>query len=339
MTTETHGLPPAGRAVWTGPGRVTPRVLIVGWGFLGASIGNRLLTDGVIVTGLSRSETWRTEAGRANGARVMVADARDAGVLDQLVGDVDHIVFAAGGFTHVSAVAHPSDAAMQMLLPLLAVLESVRERPQIALTYISSGGAVYGAPERLPIRETDAALPITPYGAGHLAAETFTQMWARRSGSSLQILRCANVYGPYQAHDRDQGAVAIFLHRISGSHPVRIFGDGSALRDYVYIDDVADVVARIICDRVDAGTVNVGSGRGLTVLEIVEAIGHAIGQPPNVVFEPARDFDIRAHLLDITRIQSCMPYTPTDFEHGLELTVAAFRESMQRGLGRVPLRR
>lgn len=314
----------------TGSGPVTPRVLIVGWGFLGASIGNRLLAEGVIVTGLSRSETLRTEAGQAKGARMVIADARGPRVLEQLVGDIDHIVFAAGGLTPPSAAANLSDAVTGMLLPLLSVLESVRARPQVTITYISSGGAVYGDPERLPVSETDATRPISPYGAVHLAGEVFAQMGARRSGSSLRIVRCANVYGPDQAHDRDQGAVAIFLHRISEGQPIRIFGDGSAVRDYVYVDDVADVVSRLVCDRVEAGTVNLGSGRGLTGLEVVNAISNAIGRPANVVFEPARDFDVRAVILDVARLQSLMPYSPTDFEHGLELTATAFRDAVRR---------
>lgn len=125
---------------------------------------------------------------------------------------------------------------------------------------MSSGGAVYGNPLRLPVSETDAPRPISPYGASHLSAETYAEMASRRSGSLLQIARCSNVYGPRQAHGGDQGAVAIFLHRINHGQPIKVFGDGSALRDYVFVEDVASVVSRLVADRIEAGTVNVGSG-------------------------------------------------------------------------------
>jgi UDP-glucose 4-epimerase len=310
-----------------GSGEVTPRVLIVGWGFLGASIGSRLLTGGADVTSLTRSRTWRTEAGRAEGAHIVVADAREPGVVEDAMRDVDHVVFAAGGLTPPSAEANPLEAAMEMLLPLLAVLESLRDRPRVSLTYISSGGAVYGDPIRLPVSESEPTRPISPYGASHLAAEVYASMYARRWGAALHIVRCANVYGPYQAHDRDQGAVAIFLDRISRELPIRIFGDGSALRDYVFVADVADVVAHIVLEGLDVGIVNLGSGRGLTVLEIVRAISDAVGRPAHVDFAPGRDFDVRGVILDISRLQSFIPFSPTDFVRGLALTAAAYNEA------------
>jgi UDP-glucose 4-epimerase len=312
-----------------GSGKAAPRVLIVGWGFLGASIGSTLLAEGVNVTGLTRSRTWRTEAGNADGARMVVADARAPGVIEDAMPDVDHVVFAAGGLTPPSAEANPLEAATGMLLPLLAVLEALRDRPHVSLTYISSGGAVYGDPVRLPVSESDATRPISPYGASHLAAEGYAQMYARRSGATLHVVRCANVYGPQQAHDKDQGAVAIFLDRISRELPIRIFGDGSALRDYVFVADVANTVSRIVLDRLDVGVVNLGSGRGLTVLEIVRAISDAAGRPAHIDWAPGRDFDVRGVILDVARLRSFMHYEPTDFTRGLALTADAYSQTLR----------
>jgi UDP-glucose 4-epimerase len=302
---------------------VAPRVLIVGWGFLGAAIGHRLLAAGASVTGLTRSRTWRTDIGERAGARIVVGDACQPELLEEALRNVDRVVFSAGGLTPPATAAQPSEAAMRMLQPLLAVLESMRRQPQLALTYISSGGTVYGNARNLPVSENDPAEPISPYGALHLACETYAQMYSRRFGSALQILRCANVYGPNQARDKDQGAVAVFLHRITSGLPLRIFGDGSALRDYVLIDDVADVAARLITNRSDVGVVNLGSGRGLTVLEIVEAINDVAGRRAALTFEPARGFDVSGVVLDIARLQSFIPYTPTEFVSGLRMTFEA----------------
>jgi UDP-glucose 4-epimerase len=312
-----------------GSGKAAPRVLIVGWGFLGASIGSTLLAEGANVTGLTRSRTWRTEAGNADGAHMVVADARAPGVIEDAMRDVDHVVFAAGGVTPPSAEANPLEAATEMLLPLLAVLEALRDRPHVSLTYISSGGAVYGDPVRLPVRESDATRPISPYGASHLAAEGYAQMYARRSGATLHVVRCANVYGPNQAHDKDQGAVAVFLDRISREMPIRIFGDGSALRDYVFVADVANAVARIVLEGLDVGVVNLGSGRGLTVLEIVRAISDAAGRPAHIDWAPERDFDVRGVILDVTRLRTFMHYEPTDFARGLALTADAYSQALR----------
>jgi len=305
------------------------RILIVGWGFLGAAIGRRLAADGVGVTGLTRSASWRTDTARLAGSRIVVADVRDPDVLEDALADVDHVVFCAGGVTPPSAAADPPQAAAAMLPPLLAINEALSKRPHVALTYLSSGGAVYGDPDRLPVDETEPPLPISPYGALHLSAEMCAQAYARRFGTPTNILRCANVYGPGQAYDRDQGVIAIFLDRITRGLPITVFGDGSALRDYVLVDDVASAVARIVEDRIDVGTVNVGSGQGHTVLEVVDAISHAIGKSPIVDPRPRRGFDVRSVVLDITRLSSLIPYAPTNFHRGLDMTAAEYSRRRQ----------
>jgi UDP-glucose 4-epimerase len=302
-----------------------PRVLIIGWGFIGAAIGHRLLTQGLEVAGLTRSSTSRSEAGLLAGARMVVGDASQPEVLDEVFRHIDHVVFSAGGLSPPATAAQPGVAVVKTLLPLLSVLEALRQRPHIGMTYLSSGGTVYGNPAHLPVRETDPTEPISPYGALHLACEGYAQMYARRFGVRLQILRCANVYGPNQASRGDQGAVAIFLDRVARDLPLHVFGDGSALRDYVFVDDVADVAARVIVDRLEVGVVNLGSGRGLTVLEIAKAVSDVVGRRAIIELVPDRGIDVRAVVLDISRLQSFVPYTPTDFPRGLRLTSAASR--------------
>jgi UDP-glucose 4-epimerase len=307
-----------------GVGSERRQILIVGWGFLGAAIGDRLRAGGFGVAGLTRSVTLRTETSRRAGCRIIIGDALRADDLEDALLEVDHVVFCAGGVTPPSAAADPARAAALMLPPLLAVNEALSKRPYVALTYLSSGGTVYGDPDRLPVDETEPALPMSPYGALHLSAELCIQAHARRFGTKVNILRCANVYGPGQASNRDQGIIAIFLDQISRALPVSVFGDGLALRDYVLVDDVASVVARIVEDRIDVGTVNVGSGQGRTILEVVDAISRSVGASAIIDQRPRRGFDVRSVVLDITRLCSLMPYTPTDFYRGLDMTVAEY---------------
>jgi UDP-glucose 4-epimerase len=307
----------------SGLGAADQGVLIIGWGFIGSAVGRRLAKHGVRVTSLTRSRTWRTEADLDENPRVVVGDLTEAALEEALRG-VGHVLLAAGGLTPPAAAANPREAATAMLLPLLAVLEALRQRPDVALTIISSGGAVYGDPVHLPARETDPTLPISPYGATHRAAELYAETYARRFGTALSIARCANVYGPHQAHDRDQGAVAIFLNRITQGLPIRVFGEGSATRDYVFLDDVSYAIARLMTESRGAGIVNIGSGRGLTVIDIMNAISHSVGRRATVEFEPDRGIDVRAIVLDISKLRSLIPYEPTDFTLGLEATHAAY---------------
>jgi UDP-glucose 4-epimerase len=309
-----------------GTGPAPRRILVVGWGFLGAAIGDRLLTDGFAVAGLTRSTTWRTDASRQAGARVVIGDALRTDVLVDVLRGVEHVVFCAGGITPPSAAADSPRAAVAMLPPLLAVMEGLSQRPDVALTYLSSGGAVYGDPDHLPVSEDDPALPMSPYGALHLSAELCVQAYARRFGTKVNILRCANVYGPGQASNGDQGVIAIFLDRICRGIPVTVFGDGLALRDYVLVSDVAEIVARTVETRIALGTVNVGSGQGHTLLDVIDAISQSVGASAVVDHRPRRGFDVRSVVLDIQRLASLVPYTPTDFHRGVAMTVADYAQ-------------
>src|SRR5450755_2058683 len=131
-----------------------PRVLVIGWGFIGAAIGHCLLAGGISVAGLTRSHTAGSKAGVAAGAHIVVGDASQPQLLEQTLRGIDHVVFSVGGLSPPATALEPGTAVVKTLLPLLCVLEALRQRPHIALTYLSSGGTVYGNPARLPVHET-----------------------------------------------------------------------------------------------------------------------------------------------------------------------------------------
>jgi UDP-glucose 4-epimerase len=296
------------------------RVLVVGWGFLGAAVGGRLAEDGLLVVGLTRSEGAATSPGRAQGVPIIIGDAADWACLDDALVDVDHVVCCAGGLLPPEAQDDPQADAFGTLSPLLAVLEALRHRPSVGLTYLSSGGTVYGNPVAAMARETDPVAPISVYGASRLAAELYVQTYGRMHGFPVQIIRCANVYGPGQPAERSQGAVAVFLQRVASGLPVKIIGDGGTIRDYVYVGDLAYAVARLVAEQHDVGIVNVGSGRGCSVLDLVGHVSRAVGRPAVLEFVPARRHDVKAIVLDITKLRGFIDYAPLGVPDGLRLT-------------------
>ena len=158
------------------------------------------------------------------------------------------------GYRPCAAAVRPRDDLIGRLSPLLSVLDCARRGSVAGITYLSSGGTVYGNPERIPVRETDPVRPVSPYGVSCLTAEMYVEMYGRTYGLPVQIVRCANAYGPGQALDRNQGAVGIFFDRISAGLPVRVVGDGTAIRDYVHVDDIASAVSRIITEPVTSAS-------------------------------------------------------------------------------------
>lgn len=306
------------------------RVLVVGWGFIGAAAGVRLRTDNTEVVAFTRSETARTRTARDAGIDVIIAGADNRAALEDALTDVSHVLYTAGGLLPPSASADPMADANATLSPLIHTLEAVAARPGITMTLISSGGTVYGNPSRLPVRETDPLLPISPYGASRLASETYARTYARAFGTAVRVVRCANVYGPGQPADRGQGAVAVFLHRVSSGLPVQVVGDGSTVRDYVYIDDVATALAHLIQGEIEFDTVNLGCGTGHSVTDLLERVATVVGRSPVIDYRPARMHDVRAIVLDIRKLRSLIAYSPTTLDEGLRRTWEA-RETVEAG--------
>jgi UDP-glucose 4-epimerase len=302
------------------PPRPVQRTLVIGWGFIGAAAGRGLLAEGVDVTALTRSETVRTTEGRVNGCRVLIGDAGQPRVLEEAIAGVDHVLLVGGGLPPPLAVTSAAEDVSGVLRPLLGALEAIRQDARIGLTYVSSGGTVYGNPKELPVTEQAPLRPVSPYGASRVAAETYVGTYARTFGIRTRIVRCANVYGPGQPHDRGQGAVAVFLHRVAEGKPVTIMGDGSAQRDFVYIDDVAEALTRLIVEKAEVDVVNLGSGQGRTVMDVVDVVSRVVGRLALLEFHPSRAQDVGSIVLDISRIQSFIDFTPIAFEAGVART-------------------
>jgi UDP-glucose 4-epimerase len=300
-------------------GRV-PRILVVGWGFLGAAVGMSLLESDAEVRGLTRSETSRVQAASLHGIDVAIGDAGDRLTIERSMHGVDHVIYVAGGLDPPTAAERPLDDALGALSPLLSTLETMRSVGEVSLTYISSGGAVYGNPVHALATETDPVRPVSAYGVSRLAGEAYSQMYATTFGIPTQVVRCANVYGPGQSHSRPQGAVAVFLNRVAAGLPISVVGNGTSIRDYVHIDDVTSALARLVLDRVDCGVVNLGSGIGHTVVQLLEVVSEAVGRSPVVEFVPRRPHDVDAIVLDVSKLRSLIPYEPTTLEVGVRAT-------------------
>jgi UDP-glucose 4-epimerase len=308
-----------GRDVKDWSGRV-PRVLVVGWGFLGAAIGMSLFEHGADVRGLTRSETSRVQAARLYGIDVVIGDAGDPLTMERSMQGVQHVVYVAGGLDPPTAAERPLDDAVGALSPLLCTLETMRGLDDVSLTYISSGGAVYGNLPHTLASETDPPRPVSTYGVSRLACELYSRMYATTFGITTQVVRCANVYGPGQSHSRPQGAVAVFLNRVAAGLTISIVGNGTSIRDYVHIDDVTSALAQLVLSRVDYGVVNLGSGSGHSVIDLLEVVSATIGRSPVVEFVPRRSHDVEAIVLDISKLRSVIPYEPMALVDGVRAT-------------------
>ena len=142
--------------------------------------------------------------------------------------------------------------------------------------FSSSGGAVYGEPEKYPISEEMAFDPLSPYGASKVAAEKYILTFANLYGFDYVILRYSNVYGPRQISKSEAGVISIFIDCILNERSCTVFGSGDQLRDYVYVGDV--VAANILALTCGSNIFNIGTGVETSVNDLIETFSSVLGQ-------------------------------------------------------------
>jgi UDP-glucose 4-epimerase len=248
---------------------------------------------------------------------LVLADATDPGALSAAMRGVDEVVLCAGGLLPAASERDPDRDAELTLGLVGAVLDALEAKPGARLVSVSSGGTVYGRPERFPVDEAHPTRPIGRYGEVRVAAE---ELVLRRAGLAACRLRCATVYGEYQPPDRGQGAIPTFLHHVRNDEAIELYGDGTTVRDFVYAGDVGRAVVALLDGGALPPVLNVGSGQGVTVGELVGLIEAQTGRPAQIVQRPARAFDVPAIVLDIERLTELVGADPTPLEDGLALT-------------------
>lgn len=295
---------------------------MIGCGFIGSHIVEALARSSRPPIVLTRSRPPAPIAGLIPATDLHLGDARETETLERALEGVDHVVFSAGGLLPAASEENPELDAELTLGPVRAVLQALSQRDGVALTYLSSGGTVYGEPERVPVDEDAPTEAFGAYGRLHLACEREVMAAHRQHGLEVRILRCATVYGEHQYPDRGQGAVVTFLHRIETGAPVHIFGEGGTIRDYVYAGDVADVVVELLDHHEGPAIVNLGSGEGTSLAELLALAEKQVGRRAEVVRHPARDFEVHQIVLDITRLRQLVRFEPTPLEAGVARTRA-----------------
>jgi len=196
------------------------------------------------------------------------------------------------------------------------------------LVFVSSGGTVYGRPQQTPIPETHPTEPTCSYGIVKLAIEKYLALYQMLHGLDYRVLRLANPYGPGQEANRAQGVIGTFLSRVVHDEAIEVWGDGSVVRDYLYI---GDTVAAMLLAAEYAGAeriFNIGSGEGHSVREIIAAVEQATGKKAKASYTAARKFDVPVSVLDISRAQNELGWRPAvNLDEGLYLTLAHIQQS------------
>lgn len=304
-------------------GRLKARTiaLIGAGGFIGTNLRNVLLADGARVRALSRSWLSPPEPGLD---LVLTSDTEDRQQLSQAIAGSDCVVVLSHGLLPGSELGEAERGMQRSLSTILHVIGECG-RAGARLIYLSSGGTVYGPDAPIPTPETAACNPINMYGVSKLATEKILAVHARQRGLDHMVLRISNPYGPWQWGRHGQGVIGAWLRRALSGQEIEVWGDGSVVRDYVYIDDVVDAIRASIAYRGNEHVFNIGSGKGETlrdILGIIQALS-----PVKVQYGAARTVDVPVSILDVTRATYELGWRPTtSLDIGIQRTLCWISE-------------
>ncbi len=303
-------------------------VLVTGGaGFIGSHLVDTLIADGHSVAAVDILATGKRENVNPQ-ATLYEIDIRSPALAAAFEAARPEVVFHVAAHASVSeSVRDPMHDAEVNVLGTLNVLQQCAAYGVGRFVFSSTGGALYGDPERLPADEEHPVSPLSPYGASKAAAEAYVQTHCALSGIRYTILRYGNVYGPRQDPFGEAGVVAIFANAMMRGQSPTIFGDGSHERDYVYVDDVVRANVLALAQTED-GVYNIGTGEGTTVAQVFDALAGATdygGSPEHAAERPG---DVHRIYLDVRRAERGLGWrAAVSLEEGIRCTVDAMREA------------
>ena len=306
-------------------------VLVTGGaGFIGSHLVEALVSRGNRVRVVDNLATGN----RANLAHLgdayewVEGDLADPSVCEKVMIGVDAVSHQAAIPSVPRSVAEPIESHRSGPTATLNVLEAARRAGVRRFVFAASSSA-YGETVALPKHEAMVPDPLSPYAAGKLAGEHYVRVYARTMGLDGVSLRYFNVFGPRQDPSSPySGVISLFARAMRQGRRPTLYGDGTQTRDFTYVANVIDANLRAIDfpGKLNGEAINVGTGRRVSLLELVAAINAAIGTNLAPEFAPDRPGDVRDSQAAIDRAKALLGYELTvGFEDGLRLTLEATR--------------
>jgi UDP-glucose 4-epimerase len=305
------------------------RVLVTGGaGFIGSHVADAYLARGHQVWVLDDLSSGRRE-NVPKAATFVRMDVADPGVRDLFrEARFDVVNHHAAQIDVRASVADPMKDARINLMGLLNLTEAALEVGTRRFVYVSSGGVVYGEPDKRPTPETAPKSPLSPYGVSKLAGEHYLYYYRCIRGLDYLALRYSNVYGPRQDPHGEAGVVAIFCNRLLDGRALTLFGDGEQTRDYVFVGDVvrANMAATEIAiggaetRGLDGTAFNVGTGIETSVNELADLLERVSARKVGRDHQGARPGELRNSSLDASRFAQRGWKPVTTLEGGLKQT-------------------
>lgn len=275
-------------------------------GFIGYHLVDALLNAGHTVRAFDRLKdavptNLPTER---EGLELYRGDFLSRESLDKSLEGIDYVFHLVSTTNPAVSVKNPLLDVETNLKMTVILLELCVEHKIKRIIFPSTGGAIYGRSLGRPLQEDDPTEPITPYAVCKLAIEGYLRFFKHSHGLDYLALRVSNPYGENQNLVGSQGVIPIFMNLIRQNHPVTVFGDGSMVRDYLYVGDLANAIVRAFDKPAKFNLYNLGSGEGISLLQMIKNIESVTQNKAAIEHRPSRASDVERVLLNVDRFES-----------------------------------
>ena len=280
---------------------------------------NSLERSGALVTVLSKNQS---DIFKNTTVEHVVGDFANIDVIDELVAKNDVVIHLVSSTTPGDSNNDPEKDVLENLVPSIHLINLMSKLGNKKLIYISSGGAVYGNSVESPIRENSDAWPISSYGITKMAIEKHIFMHVAKGDLDARIIRASNPYGPFQSGANNQGVIANFIRKSLRHEKIMVWGDGTVVRDYIYVDDLVLAILKLVDYSGSELIFNIGSGLPTSINDLLNQLELEMGLKLEVEFTPSRDVDVHSNVLDITKAKGEINWEPTiKLSQGLKRTI------------------
>jgi UDP-glucose 4-epimerase len=287
-------------------------LVLGGCGFIGSQLVDGLLDKGykVVIFDKIKVDTKNINHNLKR-TNLILGDFANKDDLRRAVRDIDYIFHFIGTTLPQSSTENPIYDIQSNVISTINLLDLSRSAGIKKIIFASSGGTIYGIPQQIPIPEDHPTNPICAYGISKLIIEKYLHVYYHLYNLDYIILRISNAYGERQDPNSGQGAVAVFLDKIMNNAPIYVWGDGKVLRDYIYVKDVVEAVIKVAeIDQIDHHILNIGSGVGTSLKELINILSQITGRDIQITYEDKRKIDVPINILDISLAERILSWKP-----------------------------
>ena len=299
-------------------------LLLGGAGFIGTNLAleqTKKKENHITIVDRDKSFFSFMESKRLSNVRCVQASLSEQDDFDALLDGQDIVYHLVSTTVPTTSNLHIAEELRCNVVYSAVLLEACVRKGVQKVVFLSSGGTVYGRESTCPLAENTPTNPITSYGVQKLGIEKLLYLYHYMYGLDYRIIRLANPYGPFQRPNGVLGAVTTFTYKALKDEEIAVYGDGSVVRDFIYIDDAIRGILKIVGGESEHRTFNLGSGYGTSIRSILETVGKVLDKFLRVKYLEGRKVDVPVNYLDIRLYEETFgKLNPIGLEEGIRKT-------------------